>query len=244
MATAASREQAVSLLLAASNHGDLAVKLSSLKQAKDILSSLEPSFAVELFPYLADLRRSPESLVRQSLVEVIEEIGLKAIEYSSMLVPVLLEFLRDNDSIVVQKSIISGSNFFCIVLEEMAFQFQQHGKVGRWLEELWMWMIKFKDSVFFIALEPGLVGTKLPALKFLETYVLLFTSDTIDSENIAEATRGSRRTFNISWLIGGHPLLDPIVLMSEANRTLGILLDLLQSASNLRGSLTIAVVNW
>ncbi|GLT60543.1 hypothetical protein SLA2020_333050 [Shorea laevis] len=243
MATAASREQALPLLLAASNHGDLAVKLSSLKQAKDILSSLEPSFAAELFPYVADLRRSPESLVRQSLVEVIEEIGLKAIEYSSMLVPVLLEFLRDNDSIVVQKSIISGSNFFCIVLEEMAFQFQQHGKVGRWLEELWMWMIKFKDSVFSIALEPGLVGTKLLALKFLETYVLLFTSDTIDSENIAEATRGSRRTFNISWLIGGHPVLDPIVLMSEANRTLGILLDLLQSASNLRGPLTIAVVN-
>ena len=55
---------------------------------------------------------------------------------------------------------------------------------------------------------------------------------------------GSRRMFNISSLVGGHPILDPYILMSEANRTLGILLNLLQSASSLPGSLTITVVNW
>lgn len=240
MATA---DKALSLLAAANSHGDLTVKLSSLKQARDILSSIEPSLAAEVFPYVADLRRSPESLVREFLVEVIEEIGLKAIEHSSMLVPVLLEFLRDNDSNVVKKSIISGAHFFCIVLEEMAMEFQQRGKVERWLEELWMWMVKFKDLVFSIALEPGLVGTKLLALKFMEKYVLLFTSDTIDSEVSMEATGRSRSNFNVSWLIGGHPVLVPSMLMSEANRTVGILLDLLRSASSLRGSLTIAVVN-
>ncbi|KAJ7965847.1 Symplekin [Quillaja saponaria] len=79
-------------------------------------------------------------------------------------------------------------------------------------------------------------------LKFLETFVCLFTSDT-DSEK--PLTEGSREAFNISWIIGGHhPILDPVVLMSEANRTLGILLNLLQSAISLPGSLTIAVVNW
>lgn len=31
-------------------------------------------------------------------------------------------------------------------------------------------------------LQPGSVGTKMLALKFLETYVLLFTSDINDSE--------------------------------------------------------------
>ncbi|KAM1135177.1 hypothetical protein ACFX14_044340 [Malus domestica] len=44
MAGAASNDQALSLLATVNNHGDLAVKLSSLKQAKDHLLSLEPSF--------------------------------------------------------------------------------------------------------------------------------------------------------------------------------------------------------
>lgn len=66
---AAPRDQALSLLAAANNHGDLAVKLSSLKQAKDILLSVEPSSAAELFPYLVELQSSPERLVRKALVE-------------------------------------------------------------------------------------------------------------------------------------------------------------------------------
>jgi len=32
-------------------------------------------------------------------------------------------------------------------------QFQQNGKVERWLEDTWMSMLKFKDAVFGIALE-------------------------------------------------------------------------------------------
>ncbi|XWS14864.1 hypothetical protein CRYUN_Cryun35bG0045300 [Craigia yunnanensis] len=243
MAIADSRDQALSLLTAANNHADLVVKLSSLKQAKDILSSLDSSSAADLFPYLADLQSSPQSLVRKFLVEIIEDIALKAMDHSSILVPVLVAFLRDDDSDVVRQSIVSGTNFFCSVLEEMAVQFQQHGKVDRWLEELWMWMVRFKEGVFSIALEPGPVGIKLLALKFLETYVLLFTSDNIDSEKFVEATRGSRRTFNVSWLSGGHPILNPVVLTSDANRILFVLLDMLQSASSLPGSVTITVVN-
>ncbi|KAL5847122.1 hypothetical protein ACOSQ3_010646 [Xanthoceras sorbifolium] len=236
-----SRDQALSLLAAANNHGDLVVKLSSLKQVKDILSSVESSLAAELFPYLVELQSSPESLVRKSLIEIIEDIGLKAMEYSSLLMPVLLAFLRDGDSSVARQSMISGTNFFCRVLEEMAMQFHWRGKVERWLEELWTWMIRFKDAVFAIALEPGIVGTKLLALKFLETYVLLFTSDKNDTEKLT--TEGSRRAFNISWLVVGHPFLDPVALMSEANRTLHTLLDLLLSASSLPGLVTITVVN-
>ncbi len=55
---------------------------------------------------------------------------------------------------------------------------------------------------------------------------------------------GNRQLFNVSWLVGDHPVLDPVALMSDADRTLGILLDFLQSPSNLPGSLTIVVVNW
>ncbi|XVF36517.1 hypothetical protein REPUB_Repub19eG0064800 [Reevesia pubescens] len=240
MAIADSRDQALSLLTAANNHSDLVVKLSSLKQAKDILSSLDSSSAAHLFPYLADLQRSPHSLVRKFIVEIIEGIAFKAIEHSSILVSVPVAFLRDVDSDVVRQSIVCGTNFFCSILEEMALQ---HGKVDRWLEELWMWMVRFKEGVFSIALEPAPVGTKLLALKFLETYVLLFTPDNVDSEKFVEATGGSRRTFNVSWLSGGHPILDPVALTSDANRTLFVLLDMLQSASSLPGSITITVVN-
>ncbi|XP_037495674.1 uncharacterized protein LOC105630767 [Jatropha curcas] len=102
-------------------------------------------------------------------------------------------------------------------------------------------MLKFKDAVFAVAVEPGSVGTKLLSLKFLETYILLFTADTSDSEKLV--TEGSRRLFNVSWLAGGHPVLDPVALMSDADRTLGILLDLLQIPSSCPGPLTIAVVN-
>ncbi|KAK1554735.1 hypothetical protein Q3G72_016562 [Acer saccharum] len=237
----ASRDQALSLLAAANNHGDLVVKLSSLKQVKDILSSVDPSVAADLFPYLVELQSSPESLVRKLLIETIEDIGLKAMEHSSILMPVLLAFLRDGDSSVARRSIVSGTDFFCRVLEEMAMQFHWRGKIEHWLEELWTWMLRFKDAVFTIALEPGFVGTKLLALKFLETYVLLFTSDKNDSEKFT--SEGSRRAFNISWLGVGHPFLDPVALMSEANRTLHTLLDLLLSASSLPGLVTITVVN-
>ncbi|TYJ35335.1 hypothetical protein E1A91_A05G230100v1 [Gossypium mustelinum] len=243
MAIADSRDQAFSLLIAANNHADLAVRLSSLKQAKDILSSLFPSSAADLFPYLADLQGSPHSLVRKFLVEIIEDIALKAIEHSSLLVLVLVPFLRDVDSDVVKQSIVSGRNFFCCVLEEMALQFQQNGKVDQCLEELWIWMVRFKDGVFSTAMEPGPLGAKLLSLKFLETYVLLFTSDNVDSANFLEATRGSRQTFSVSWLSGGHPILDPVALTSDANRTLFILLGMLQSASSLPVSVTITIVN-
>ncbi|OVA07329.1 HEAT [Macleaya cordata] len=237
----ASREQALSLLSAVKNHGDLAVKLSSLRQARDILLSMEPSFAAELFPYLVELQSSPESLVRKILLELAEELGLKVMEQSSILMPVFLTLLNDDASFVVRQSIVSGTNFFCSVLEEMALQFHRTGKVERWLEELWIWMIKFKDAICGITLESGPVGTKLLAIKFLEMYVLLFTSDANDSETSVKEVKG--RNFNISWVVGGHPILDPALLTLEANRSLGLLLDLLRSARTLSGAVTITVIN-
>lgn len=51
------------------------------------------------------------------------------------------------------------------------------------------------------------------------------------------------RSFNISWVVGHHPVLDPAVLTSDAKNTVGTLLDLLRSASSLPGLLTISVIN-
>ncbi|KAJ8772263.1 hypothetical protein K2173_027440 [Erythroxylum novogranatense] len=227
----ASRDQALSLLAAANNHADLAVKLSSLKQVKDILFSVEPFLAAELFPLLVELQYSPEPLVRKMLVEIIGGVGLKVLEHCSILLHVLLAFLRDSDHVIVRQSIVCGTHFYCGILEKMPYQ---RGKVERWLEDLWIWMLKFKDAVFAIALEPSSVGTRLLALKFLETSPYF-------SQKIPVTLR-NKQLFNISWLVGGHALLDPSSLMSDANRTLDTLLDFLHSPGH-PGSLKIAVVN-
>lgn len=236
------REQALPLLAAANNHGDLTVKLSSLKQLKDILLSAEPSQVAELFPYLIDLKSSPQSLVRKCLIEVIEAVGMKAKEHSLVLMPVLFACLKDTSSMVTKQSIISGMKIYCGVLEELSYQFHRHGIVERWLDELWTWMVKFKDAVFGFLFEVGPIGTKLLALKFLETYILLFTPDTNDSEKYAAQDKHGR-SFNISWVGGHHPVLDPAALTSDAKNTVGTLLDLLRSASSLPGLLTISVIN-
>ncbi|KAK9166135.1 hypothetical protein Scep_001326 [Stephania cephalantha] len=256
----ATREQALSLIAAAMNHGDLAVKLSSLKQAREILLSVEPSFAAELFPYLAELQSSPEVLVRQFLAEIrargismhtllkterekmfIEELCLNAVEQSSVLMPTILTLLKDNALIVVRQAIISGSTFFCGSLREIGLQFLRTGRVERWHEELWRWMVKFKDAMYGIAVQPGPTQTKLLAVKFLEICILLFSSDANDSEIYVK--EGKVRNFNISWVVGGHPILDPTSLTLEANKSLHILLDLLQLTNTLSGSLIISVIN-
>lgn len=82
----ASRDQALALLAAANNHGDLAVKLSSLRQAKDILLAVHPSFAAELFPYLVELQSSPETLVRKSLIEWVPNPNFHSSQVSICLV--------------------------------------------------------------------------------------------------------------------------------------------------------------
>lgn len=35
------------------------------------------------------------------------------------------------------------------------FQLQFTGEVGRWLEDMWAWMVKFKDVVYSLASEVG-----------------------------------------------------------------------------------------
>ena len=52
----------------------------------------------------------------------IEEIGLKAMEHSSVFMPVLLALLKDVEPTVARQSIVVGTKFFCSVLEELALQ--------------------------------------------------------------------------------------------------------------------------
>ncbi|KAI3887897.1 hypothetical protein MKW92_042555, partial [Papaver armeniacum] len=160
---------------------------------------------------------------------------------SSVFMPVFLTYLKDDASSVVRQSIVSGTNFFCGVLEEMALQYHQSGKVERWLEELWSWMVKFKNAICGIAVEAGPISTKLLALKFLETNVLLFTSDANDDETSSNEVKG--QNLNSTWVVGGHPILEPDFLTLEANMSLGYLLGMLRSAKTLPGCVTITLIS-
>lgn len=53
---------------------------------------------------------------------VIEEISLKTLEYSPVLMQALLTLLSDDDSVVAKKSIVAGTHIFCKVLDELALQ--------------------------------------------------------------------------------------------------------------------------
>ncbi|KAL0923242.1 hypothetical protein M5K25_007290 [Dendrobium thyrsiflorum] len=98
----------------------------------------------------------------------------------------------------------------------------------------------FRTQCYKILL-PGSIGTKVLAVKFLETCVLTLTSD----EHVGDAPyeEGKERDFNVSWLMKDHPVFNPAALAIEANSSLKLLLDLLRSADSLRGSLTIAIMN-
>ncbi|CAA2968924.1 Hypothetical predicted protein [Olea europaea subsp. europaea] len=62
-------EEVFPLFTLTKNYGDSTVNLSSLKQMKDILLSLQPFDDAELFLYSIELQTSPDMLVREYLLE-------------------------------------------------------------------------------------------------------------------------------------------------------------------------------
>lgn len=106
--------------------------------------------------------------------------------------------------------------------------------------------------------QPGCDGTKLLALKFVESVVLLYTPDpngslepppqyfegvklrgnlmlsssydfsSIFLRVLNFPTSGNSMEFNVSWLRGGHPVLSVGDLSNEASKSLGLLLDQLR----------------
>ncbi|XP_072995214.1 uncharacterized protein [Typha latifolia] len=173
-------------------------------------------------------------------LELLKEHGLKIkiTEKLVVLMPNLLSFLKHDDPAVIRQSVASGAILFGAVLQEMALQLNRSGKVDGWLEEIWSWMVQFKDSVCGIVLEPGPIGTKLLAVKFMETCVLLFTPHDYE----VPCAEGNNRSFDVSRLVHGHPNLNPDIMATEASRIVGLLLDILQSASTFRGALVVAVI--
>ncbi|CAN6455497.1 unnamed protein product [Victoria cruziana] len=157
----------------------------------------------------------------------------------------LLVSLQDEDPTVVKRSIVSGTHLFCSALEEIALQFRQSGEAEKYLQELWLGISKFKDAVFSIFLKHGLVGTRLIAVKFIETFILFFLPETNgpDLQSMAQTREGKSQRFNISWLLGSFPIRDLDTLIQEADKQLHLLLEQLESPNLLPSSVIIALVN-
>ncbi|KAG6527645.1 hypothetical protein ZIOFF_009771 [Zingiber officinale] len=188
---------------------------------------------------------------------LLKDLGSKVSEELTVLMPNLLTTLRHPDLFVVKQSISSGTALFGAVLEEIALQLHGSGKIEHWLEELWSWMVRFKDSVSAILMEPGSIGIKMPALKFIEACILYFTPCEDNGVSSTEGNLsdsafiyipfptflGKFMRFNVSHLSSNNSILNPAVLETEADRALDFLLDVLLSANTFCGSFVIAVIN-
>ncbi|KAL7225957.1 hypothetical protein ACSBR1_021165 [Camellia fascicularis] len=111
------------------------------------------------------------------------------------------------------------------------------------LESSWAWVLKFRDEIYLIAFQPGSDGTRLLALKFVEAIILLYTPDPKPPPH--QAFEGKFLEFNISWLRGGHPVLNVGDLSIEASQGLGLLLDQLwfPTVKSLSNSMIIVLIN-
>lgn len=242
------REEAVRLLNTYKYNVDTASKMDPLRQLKEILLHREPSLLQEFVPYLLELQGERSSPIRKFLAEMIEELGLKHLEYLPDMVPVLIAFLKDDTPAVARQAVSTGTNLFRNTLEEVALQGIYSGQVDNCLEDSWAWMVKFKDAVYPIAFQPGTDGIKLLAVKFVETTILLFTPDpNVSSQppHLQQSNDGKSRGFSISWILGGHPVLDAGLLGQEASKNLGLLLDQLRlpDVTILHSSVVIVLVN-
>ncbi|KAF3326645.1 Symplekin [Carex littledalei] len=170
-------------------------------------------------------------------LRLLEDVGTELSEDLVVLMPTLISFLRHADPLVVKKAITCGTVLIAGVLQEIAFQINSFGKVERWLDEMWSWMVQFKDLIPGLLLESVPVGTKTAALKFLETCALLFTPH-------LDATGSPGKGFNIVNIPRGYcRFLDPVILESDGIKALNLLLDTLHSSYSLRGALTITSIN-
>ncbi|XP_026660999.2 symplekin isoform X2 [Phoenix dactylifera] len=233
-------ETAVSLLNSARSSGEIPAKLRWLRQLKEVLLHRDPSLLPDFAPRLAELQADRASPVRKLLAEMIGDIGMKHMELLPEMIPSLIYFLKDSTPAVARQAIITGTYLFRNVLEKGLCS----SDLDDSLKSSWAWMLKYKNAVLPIAVQPGSDGVRLLAVKFIEAIILLYTPDPdVSSDPPHEACEGMG--FNISWLRGGHPLLNVGDLAMEASQSLRLLLDQLRfpQVKSLSNSIVIVLIN-
>ncbi|KAL7247468.1 hypothetical protein ACSBR2_002391 [Camellia fascicularis] len=154
---------------------------------------------------------------------------------------------EDGTPAVARQTITCGIDLFCSTLVKVAIQGLYSSELDNSLESSWAWVLKFRDEIYLIAFQLGSDGTRLLALKFVEAVILLYTPDPSGSSEPPphQAFEGKFLEFNISWLRGGHPVLNVGHLSIEASQGLGLLLDQLRfpTVKSLSNSMIIVVIN-
>ncbi|BFG36416.1 hypothetical protein CerSpe_226900 [Prunus speciosa] len=228
MMVANSNERLASLMDSAILASDIPSKLNRLRQSKqDLVVQQDPALLSGLLPRLFELQSDRFSPVRKFATEMLGEIGLMHVELLPEIVPSLINVLSDGTPAVARQAITSGIHLFRCVLEKVSIQGLHSSELDSLLESSWAWVLKLKEEIYSIAFRPGSGGIRLLALKFVESVILLYTSDPNGSPE-PPAHEGDLVEFNISWLRGGHPLLNVGDLSIEASKSLGLLLDQLR----------------
>ncbi|KAK9290954.1 hypothetical protein L1049_009134 [Liquidambar formosana] len=247
MMASSPREKVASLLNSAKLAMDIPSKLEPLRQLKEDLWLDDPVLLAEFLPLLLDLQSDRFSPVRKFITQMIGEIGSKNVEFLPELIPAVITVLKDGTPAVARQAVTCGIDLFRSTLEKVAIQGLYSSELDDSLESSWVWMLKFKDKIYSIAFQPGSDGIRLLALKFVESIVLLYTPDPNGSSEPPphQAFEGNCSEFNISWLRGGHPVLNVGDLSIEASQSLGLLLDQLRfpTVKSLSNSMIIVLIN-
>ncbi|CAK9133852.1 unnamed protein product [Ilex paraguariensis] len=243
-----SREKVASLISAVKFDKDIPSKLDHLRQLKDELSDADTVLLSEFLSPLLDLHTDSFSPVRKFIIEIIGHIGLKHVELLPEIVPVLIIVLRDGTPAVARQAITCGIDLFRCTLIRVAIQGLYKSELDDILVTSWSWVLKFRDEIYSLAFHPGIDGRRLLALKFIVAVIFLYTPDpTGPSEPPTDQTfEGMFEQFNMSWLRGGHPLLNIGDLSTEASQSLGLLLNQLRFPTGLYKSELddILVTSW
>ncbi|XP_026414316.1 uncharacterized protein LOC113309995 [Papaver somniferum] len=229
--TSNAREKTSNVLHLIKYTTDMPLKLQYLDQFKEILLKNGDSLCSEFFPNLVEFQKDRFSPIRKLLAQIIGEIGSTCTELIPEILPVLISFLEDDTPAVARQAISSGTDLFRSMLEKVAVKGLSASKLDDSLITSWEWMLKFKDAVCPIAFQKhGTDGIRLLAIKFVEAIVLLYTPDPNGSSEPPpyQSSEGKIEGFSISWLRGGHPVLNVGDLSMEASQSLGLLLDQLR----------------
>ncbi|KAI5061409.1 hypothetical protein GOP47_0023914 [Adiantum capillus-veneris] len=239
------REQALSLFNDAKLQDNIAAKTEALGRLKETVLYRDTSLLAEFLPHLMEFHTDAASPVRSNVAQIIEEIGLKHLDYIASMVPILQALLRDSTPAVVRRAVTAGSNLFRITFEQVAKQGIYSGHVDNSLQNSWVCGVGLKDAMYATAKEHGNDGVRLLTIKFVEMAILLFTPDPNKPAVSPLQQNWDGNGFNISWIVGGHPVLDVERLGREADECLTYLLEQLseQAFCKLSGPVAIVLVN-
>ncbi|XP_057489795.1 LOW QUALITY PROTEIN: uncharacterized protein LOC130775695 [Actinidia eriantha] len=220
------REKVASLVNLAKFAMDIPSKLERLRSLKNELSQAD-SVLLRVFPLLLDLHTDRFSPVRKFITELIGDIGLKNEEVIPEIVPVLMTQLKERTPAVARQAICCGIDLFHSSLTKVAIQV--------------CCILNLLFRLGYKIFKPGSDGIRFPAVRFVEAVILLYALDpttaNLFSEKFAE--------FNISWIRGGHHVLNVGDLSIEASQNLGLLLDELRlpTVKSLSNSMMIVLIN-